>query len=244
MASLTGKRALVTGSSRGIGRAIAERVAAEGAAVCVTYAGSADKAAEVVRGIERVGGRAFAAQVDMRDPAQVRAAFDACDAHFGGLDLFVHNAAGTNVFKPTAALTLDDYDSMFLITRGCYVALGEVAKRLTDGGRVVCISTGGTAMAMAGGGAYAGSKAAIEQFCMCLAKELGPRQITVNTVRPGVTKTDGLVLGPEQIAGLVSQTPMGRLGEPQDVADAVLLLLSHEARWVTGQNIAATGGIL
>ncbi|HLL89196.1 MAG TPA: SDR family NAD(P)-dependent oxidoreductase, partial [Tepidisphaeraceae bacterium] len=133
MGYLHGKNVLVTGSSRGIGRAIAQRLAREGAAVGVTYAGNAEKARQVVGEIEAGGGRAFATQADMRDLGQVRAMFDAAAERLGPLDVFVHNAAGVNVFKPTADMTVDDYDSMFLITRGCYFALQEAARRLRDG---------------------------------------------------------------------------------------------------------------
>jgi 3-oxoacyl-[acyl-carrier protein] reductase len=242
--SIKNKVALVTGGSRGIGRAIVERLAREGARVAFTYVANEAAADEVVAGVARDGGEALAIRADMRDLAQVRAMFDAVTKRFGGLDILVNNAAGTNVFKPTAFLSVEEYDSMFLITRGVYFALQEAAKRIADGGRIVNVSTGGTAMPMAAGGAYIGSKGAIEHFSMALAKELGSRQVTVNTVRPGVTETDGLVLDAASIAHLVHQTPMGRLGKPADIAAAVALLVGDDAHWITGQNIAASGGIV
>ena len=238
------KIAIVTGASRGIGRAIAERLGRDGARVLLTYVSNEAAANEVVASIAASGGEAKAARADMKNLTEVRGMFDAAESHFGKVDILVNNAAGVNVFKPTEVLTVDDYDSMFLITRGVYFALHEASKRLANGGRIVSISTGGTAMAMAGAGAYAGSKGAIEQFSMALAKELGARGITVNTVRPGVTETDGLVLDAGSIQHLVSQTPMGRLGTPADIAAAVALLASEDARWITGQNIAASGGIV
>ena len=244
MAALTGKVALVTGSSRGIGRAIAERLGRDGAKVVVTYFAGKDKAETVVEAIKAGGGEAAALQADVRDLDSVRALFAQTLAHFGKIDILVNNAAGVNLFKPTEALTPDEYDSMFLITRGVYFALQEAAKVIQDGGRIVSISTGGTSQAMAGGGAYIGSKAAIEQFSNCLAKELGARGVTVNTLAPGLTDTDGMVLSDEQKNGLIAQTPLGRLGKPEDIAAAVSLLVSDDAHWITGQNIRATGGIV
>jgi 3-oxoacyl-[acyl-carrier protein] reductase len=242
--ALEGKVAIVTGSSRGIGRAIALRLGRDGARVVVTYVGNRERAEEVVEAIRAARSDAVAVRTDVRDVAQVRALFGEAEERFGGLDILVNNAAGVNVFKPTARMDEAEYDSMFLITRGVYFALQEAARRIRDGGRIVSISTAGTAQPMAGAGAYAGSKAAIEQFSNCLAKELGARGVTVNTLAPGLTDTDGMVLGPEQVQGLIAQTPLGRLGRPEDVADAVALLVSPDAHWVTMQNVRATGGVV
>lgn len=244
MSSLTGKVAIVTGSSRGIGRAIAERLGRDGAKVVVTYAGNREKAEEVVSTIKANGSEAIALQVNMRKVAEVRGLVQKTIERFGKLDILVNNAAGVNVFKLTAEMTEEEYDSMFDITRGVYFALQEAARQMADGGRIVNISTSGTAMAIATGGAYSGSKAAIEQFSMGLAKELGARGITVNTVSPGVTETDGLVLEQEQVNQLIAQTPLGRLGHPNDVASAVAMLVSDDGRWVTGQGLRANGGIV
>jgi 3-oxoacyl-[acyl-carrier protein] reductase len=242
--ALEGKVAIVTGSSRGIGRAIALRLGHDGARVVVTYLGNRERAEEVVEAIRADRADAVAVRTDVRDLEQVRALFGEAEARFGGLDILVNNAAGVNVFKPTAQMDEAEYDSMFLVTRGVYFALQEAARRIRDGGRIVSISTAGTAQPMAGAGAYAGSKAAIEQFSNCLAKELGARGVTANTLAPGLTDTDGMVLGPEQVQGLIAQTPLGRLGRPEDVADAVALLVSPDAHWVTMQNVRATGGIV
>ena len=244
MSSLQGKVAIVTGSSRGIGRGIAERLGRDGAAVVVTYAGNRDKAEEVVRSIESAGSKAIAIQVDVRQLEDVRLLFKQAIKQFGKVDILVNNAAGKNIFKPTADMTEDDYNSMFNITRGVYFALQQAAHHLADSGRIVSISTSGTAMAIPAGGAYSGCKAAIEQFSAALAKELGARGITVNTVSPGVTETDGLVLEQEQVNQLIAQTPLGRLGQPADVANAVALLVSDDAHWITGQSIRANGGIV
>jgi 3-oxoacyl-[acyl-carrier protein] reductase len=244
MSSLSGKVAIVTGSSRGIGRGIAERLGRDGATVVVTYAGNQSKAEEVVQAIASTGSKATAIQVDVRKLEEVRSLFETAIAQFGKVDILVNNAAGKNIFKPTADLTEDEYNSMFDITRGVYFTLQQAAHHLADGGRIVSISTSGTAMAIPTGGAYAGCKAAIEQFSAALAKEVGARGITVNTVSPGVTETDGLVLEQEQINQLIAQTPLGRLGQPSDLADAIALLVSDDAHWITGQSIRANGGIV
>ena len=244
MANLKGKTAIITGSSRGIGRAIALRLAQDGANVVVTYHSSKDIADEVVKEIENKGVDAIALQVNVREIESVRDMFAKAIEHFGKVDILVNNAAGKNIFKPNAQMTPEEYDSMFDITRGVYFALQEAAKQLADGGKIVSISTGGTSMATPGGGAYAGSKAAVEQFSNSLAKELGDRNITVNTVAPGVTDTDGLVLEQEQIDQLVAQTPLNRLGKPNDIASVIAMLVSDDANWITGQNIRATGGIV
>lgn len=242
--SLHGKTAIVTGSSRGIGRAIAERLGQDGASVVVTYHGNQSKAEEVVSAIKASGSDAIALQVDVRNLEDIRQLFQKTINHFGKVDILVNNAAGKNIFKPTADMTEDEYNSMFDITRGVYFALQEAAHHIADGGRIVSTSTSGTVMAIPAGGAYAGCKAAIEQFSACLAKELGARGITVNTVSPGVTDTDGLVLDQAQVDQLIAQTPLGRLGQPTDIADAVALLVSDDARWITGQHIRANGGIV
>ncbi|MBW4662482.1 MAG: SDR family oxidoreductase [Drouetiella hepatica Uher 2000/2452] len=244
MSSLSGKVAIVTGSSRGIGRGIAERLGRDGASVVVTYAGNRDKAEEVVQAIAAAGSKATAIRVDVRKLEEVRSLFEQAIAQFGKVDILVNNAAGKNIFKPTTDMTEDEYNSMFDITRGVYFALQQAAHHLADGGRIVSISTSGTAMAIPAGGAYAGCKAAIEQFSAALAKELGARGVTVNTVSPGVTETDGLVLEQAQVDQLIAQTPLGRLGQPSDLADAVALLVSDDAHWITGQSIRANGGIV
>ena len=238
------KTAIVTGSSRGIGRAIALRLAKDGANVVVTYHSSQNKAEEIVKEMTDLGVDAIALQVNVRDIESVRDMFSKAIDRFGTVDILVNNAAGKNIFKPTVQMTFQEYDSMFDITRGVYFALQEAAKQLADGGRIISISTGGTSMATPGGGAYAGSKAAVEQFSNCLSKELGNRQITVNTVAPGVTDTDGMVLEEEQANQLISQTPLRRLGKPDDIAAVVAMLVSDDAGWITGQNIRATGGIV
>ncbi len=187
---------------------------------------------------------AIALQLNVKEIASVGNLFKQTLEHFGKVDILVNNAAGKNIFKPTAQMTEEEYNSMFDITRGVYFALQQAAKHLADNGRIVSISTSGTVMAIPGGGAYSGCKSAIEQFSACLAQELGERGITVNTVSPGVTDTDGLVLDREQVNQLIAQTPLNRLGKPEDVANAVAMLVSDDAHWITAQSIRANGGIV
>jgi 3-oxoacyl-[acyl-carrier protein] reductase len=178
MTSLKGKVAIVSGSSRGIGRAIAERLGKEGASVVVTYAGNRDKAEEVVAKIQHSGSEAIALAADVRDLSQIQALFEQTLSHFGRIDILVNNAASKSIFKPTAELTFEDYNTMFDITHGIYFMLQQAARHLADGGRIVSISSSATVMPIPAGGAYSGCKAAIEQFSACLAKELGSRGIT------------------------------------------------------------------
>jgi 3-oxoacyl-[acyl-carrier protein] reductase len=244
MNGITTKVALVTAASRGIGRAIAVRLAAEGAAVAVNYVANDAAAKDVVGSITDAGGRAVAFQADMGVPDDVRALYARVLEEFGALDIVVNNHAHI-VFGPLAEIEEADFDRTFAVTaKGTFVSLQEAARRISDGGRIINISAGGTAAAGPWGSAYHGAKAAVEQFTTTLSKELGPRGVTVNAVLPGVTRTDGLVLPPEMLAQLVGQTTLGRLGEPEDVADVVAFLASHEGRWMTGQLLRAGGGLM
>ena len=241
---LGGKIALVTGASRGIGRAIALRLGRAGASVVVNYARSPDQAQEVVAALEAAGGRATAIQADLSQPADVARLFEQGEAFFGGLDIVVNNA-GTYLSKPLAEVTMDDFNQVFdLDAKGTFLALQEAARRVRDGGRIVNISSGQTAVPFPGGAVYAGSKAAVEQFGLVLAKELGSRQITVNNVLPGITETEALDLPEALRQQLIQNTPLGRLGQPDDIAEVVGFLVSPAARWMTGQNVRATGGLM
>lgn len=244
MKTLEGKVAIVTGASRGIGRAIALRLAADGASVAVNYVENEAAAAGVAREIEEAGGRAATVRADVGVRTEIVRLFDEAAQKLGPPDIVVASA-GVSVFKPHAMVTEEDFDRVFGVnTRGVFFVLQEAAKRVRDGGRIVQISTAGTAMPFPATGVYAGSKAAAELFAAALSKELGARAVTVNTVSPGVTETDGLVMPKEAIAQLVAQTPLGRLGRPSDIADVVAFLCSEQGRWLTGQNLRATGGIV
>jgi 3-oxoacyl-[acyl-carrier protein] reductase len=244
MTKLAGKIAIVTASSRGIGRAVAKRLSVDGAKVVVNYVASPEKAEALVKEITGQGGAAIAIQGSVANRADVTRLFDETERQFGAIDIVV-NVAGVSVFKPHVELTDEDFDKVFSVnTKGAMYVLQESAKRIKDGGRIVQFSTGGTMMPMPAGGLYAASKAAGERFAFALAKEIGHRQVTVNLVSPGVTDTDGLVLPQPAIDSLIQQTPLGRLGQPDDIADVVAFLVSDDAHWVTGQNIQVNGGIL
>lgn len=244
MASLTGKVAIVTGASRGIGRAIAQRLATDGASVVINYAKSADQAQEVVSTIEAEGGKALAVQADMSQVADIRRLFQETIDKFDKLDILVNNA-GIAMYKPLAEATEEDFDSTFALNaKGTFFALQEAARRMTDNGRIVSISTGGTAMGSPGGSFYTGSKAAVEQFSKALAKEIGDRGITVNVVSPGFTDTEMLAENPQFKEMGAKMSPLGRLGQPEDIADVVAFVVSEQGRWITGQNIEAGGGVV
>ena len=244
MDSLIEKVAIITGASAGIGRAIAERLAQEGATVVVNYGKSADKAKQVVAGIEAKGGKAVAIQADMSKIADVRRVVRETVQRFGRLDILVNNA-GMFTFKPLVETTEQEFDQIFsLNAKGPYFAMQEAAKVIADGGRIVNISTDGTHIGFAGATAYLGSKGALEQFTKGLAHELASKRITVNTVSPGYTDTAMMPADPtfRQIGEQAS--PLKRLGTPKDIADVVAFVVSEEARWLTGQNIHAGGGVV
>jgi 3-oxoacyl-[acyl-carrier protein] reductase len=238
------KVALVTGSSRGIGRAIAERLAASGAAVIINYTRSKELADEVVQNIIARGGRAAAIQADVSKPAEVERLFDESQKKFGTLEIVVANA-GVALMKPLAESTEDDYDHIFgTNTKGVFLTLREAARRVSDGGRIVVISSAGTRMPFSDFSLYLGSKGAIEQFVRSLARELGPRSITVNTLSPGFTDTD-MLPGDGNIRELgASLSPFKRIGTSQEVADVAAFLASDGGRWITGQNVQAGGGVV
>jgi 3-oxoacyl-[acyl-carrier protein] reductase len=248
MAALTGKVAIVTGASRGIGRAIAERFARDGAAVVVNYSQSANQAKEVVTTIESQGGQAVAIQADMSRVPEIRRLFRDAQVRFDHIDIVVNNAARF-IMKPLADMTEEEFDTVFLLNvKGPFFVLQEAARVLPTNGRIINISSGATTVGPPGMSTYVGSKAALELFSLTLANELGPRGITVNTVSAGLTETkmfeDLAALWPPEVKMmLVQRTALGRLGQPQEVADVVAFLASDDARWVTGQNIRADGGI-
>lgn len=237
-----GKAALVTGSSRGIGRAIAERLAADGAAVVINYARNKQPAQATVNRIREQGGKAVAIGADISKPAEVRRMFSEAENAIGRLDIVVANA-GVHIEKPLIENSETDYDYIFDINvKGVFFTLQEAARGLRDGGRIVVLSTGGTKMHFANMSLYLGSKGAIEQFARSLSVEVGPRNITVNILSPGFTDTDML---PEQYREYgASMSPFKRVGAPQDVADVAMFLASDSARWITGQNIQAGGGVV
>jgi 3-oxoacyl-[acyl-carrier protein] reductase len=241
MNSLTQKIAIVTGASGGIGHAIAERLAQEGATVVVNYGKSADKAKAVVAEIESKGGKALALQADMSQVADARRLIRDTVQRFGRLNILVNNAA-ISLNRPLVDTTEQEFDQIFALnTKGPYFAMQEAAKVIGDGGRIVNISTGGTHLGFPGATAYLGTKAALEQFTKGLAHELASKGVTVNTVSPGFTDTAMLWDSFRETAA--QMTPLGRLGKPGDIADVVAFIVSDQARWLTGQTIQAGGGV-
>jgi len=240
--SLKGKNALVTGSSRGIGRAIADRLAADGAAVVINYTRNEQPAQAVVDNIVAKGGKAIAIQGDISKPAEMGRLFSEAEKGMGQLDIVVANA-GVYIAKPFVENTEADYDYIFNInTKGVFFTLQEAARRVREGGRIVVVSTGGTKMLFPNNSLYLGSKGAIEQFARTLAIELGPRNVTVNVLSPGFTDTDMM---PEEYREYgASLSPFKRVGTPEDVAEVAAFLVSDAARWVTGQNLQAGGGVV
>ncbi|MCM0675717.1 SDR family oxidoreductase [Micromonospora phytophila] len=236
--------AVVTGGSRGIGRAVAERLAADGQAVVVAYAGNEGEAKSTVAAIEDGGGRAVAVRADVAEPDAVAALFDAAEQRYGGVDVVV-NAAGVMLLSPLAELDLDDLDRMHRTNiRGAFVVSQQAARRVRSGGAIINFSTSVTRLKIPAYAAYAASKAAVEMLGPILAKELRGRDITVNAVAPGPTATALFLDGKsdELIAQIASQNPMGRLGTPEDVAE-VVSSLAGPARWINGQTIFVNGGV-
>jgi len=243
--TLKGKVALVTGASRGIGRAIAERLAHDGAAVAVNYGSNAGEARKVVAAIEAAGGRAFAIQADVGRVPEIVRLFDETLGHFGKIDILVNNA-GVMIIKPVADTTEAEFDRIFAINvKGTFFACQQAATRLSDGGRIINLSSSTTARMMPAYGAYVATKGAVEQLTRAMAKELGPRGITINTVSPGPTETELFLDGktPEQIRQAGQMSAFGRLGKPPEIADAVAFLASDAARWISGQNLRVNGGL-
>jgi 3-oxoacyl-[acyl-carrier protein] reductase len=240
------KVALVTGASGGIGAETAKRLARDGFAVIVNYAGRAEPAEALVREIEAAGGKALAAQADVSDPAAVRRMFDAAEAAFGGVDVLVNNAG---VMSLATIADTDDalFDRMIAINlKGTFNTLREAANRLRTGGRIINFSSSVVGMLQPTYAAYAAAKAGVEAMTSILAKELRGRNITVNSVAPGPTATPLFLTGKsdELVERLSKLAPLERLGQPQDIAAAVSFLAGPDGAWINGQTLRANGGIL
>lgn len=238
------KVVLVTGASRGIGRAVAEQFAAEGAKVVVNYAGNREHAEEVVSGIQALGGEAVAIRADISRVAEVERLFSEALAAFGRLDVLVNNA-GIMITKPIGEFTEEEFDRMFAVNvKGTFFAIQQAALHLSPGGSIVNFSTSVAGMMFPAYSAYAGTKGAVEQFTRQLAKELGPKGITINAVAPGPVNTELFMNGKSeaQLEAIAAMNAFHRLGETGDVTGAVLFLAGEEARWITGQTIRVNGG--
>jgi len=237
--------AIVTGGSRGIGRETAERLAGDGFAVVVNFAGNQAEADKTVAAITEAGGQALAFRADVADETEVAALFDAAESTYGGVDVVVH-AAGVMTLAPLADFDLDALDRMHRTNiRGTFVVDQQAVRRLREGGAVINFSSSVLALAIPGYSAYAASKGAVEAMTLILARELRGRDITVNAVAPGPTATALFLDGKDEetIARMAAQPPLERLGTPNDIAGVVSFLAGPAGRWVNGQVLRANGGI-
>lgn len=249
--ALNGKTALVTGGSRGIGRAIAERLAADGATVAITYNASSTGAEEAVAGIEKAGGTAFALHADLVDAGSIPGLFDELDRELTqrkgskALDILVNNA-GNSGWGGLADATPEAWDTMVAVhARAPFFMVQSAVGRLSNGGRIVNISSGLSTRPQPMVPIYSMAKAAINNLTHALAMELGPRAITVNAVAPGWTRTDmnaAVRENADMVKSIEADTALGRFGETSDIAAVVAFLASDEGRWVTGQIVEASGG--
>lgn len=240
--------AIVTGASRGIGAAIAKRLARDSISVVVNYAARPDEAERVVREITAAGGQAYAVLADISDSVAVEALFDQAEMAYGGVDILVNNAG---VIQPGTVSLVDTDDAMYqrifaINTKGTFNTLRLAARRLRDGGRIVNFSSSVVGLALPGYAAYAASKAAVESLTAVFAKELRGRNICVNAIAPGPTATELFLHGKsaERIEQLTRQAPLERLGAPDDIAGAVAFLVGEEGGWVNGQTLRVNGGIV
>lgn len=243
-----GKTALITGSSQGIGLAVAKILAARGAAVTLNYPFEADRAAALagVKDIEAAGGRAVAVQADVTKVADIERLFDEAERAFGPLDFVVSNAGGIVKFSTIDDCTEELFDAATTLNaKGAFFVMQQAARRVRDNGRIIGLSSSTTRVPYPGTAPYAGSKAAIELYCKVLSKEAGSRGVTVNSVSPGMTDTEGMRASkapPERLEIVRNMTPLGRIGTAEDVAKVIVMLLGDDAAWVTGQHINAGGG--
>lgn len=245
MKTLQGKIILVTGASRGIGAAIAKHLANAGAHVIVNYAGSKAAAEQVVSDIKASGSDALAIQADVSEVNDVKRLFDEAIQHYGRIDVLVNNA-GVILYKLLKDTTDEDFDRLLNINvKGTFYALREAATRLADGGSIINFSSTTTRLTLPTYGAYVATKGAVEQLTRVFAKEVGARGINVNVVSPGPTNTELFTVGKSQetIHRLAALSAFNRIAEPDDIAKVVVFLASDEAKWISGQNIGANGGV-
>ncbi len=237
---------IVTGSSRGIGAAIAKRLAADGFAIAINYAGNVAPAEEVVAEIEKSGGKAITVQADVSDPAAVRAMFDAVEADLGEVNVIVNNA-GIMQLAPIAEMDDATFDRHIAINlKGVFNGMREAARRFKSGGRIISLSSSVVGLYQPTYAVYAATKAAVEAMTHVLSRELRGRNITVNAIAPGPTGTDLFLKGKPQevIDNLTKLAPLERLGRPEDIAAAVAFLAGPDGAWINGQVLRANGGIV
>lgn len=240
------RTAIVTGASRGIGAAIAQRLARDGLSIIVNYAGDAKAADNVVSSIRRAGGQAEAVKADVSDPVAARDLFDVAEKAFGGVDVLVNNA-GIMTLATIAASDDAMFDRMIAVNlKGTFNTMREAVARLRRGGRIINFSSSVVGLLQPTYGVYAGTKAAVEAMTSVLAKELRGREITVNAIAPGPTATDLFLNGksPELVERIAKLSPLERLGQPDDIAAAVAFLAGPDGAWINGQTLRANGGMI
>jgi len=245
---LLGKVAVVTGASKGIGAAIAKRLAAEGAAVVVNYSSSKDAADRVVSDITKIGGKALAVQANVAKPDDIKRLFAETKRAFDKLDILVNNA-GVYEFAPLENVTPEHFHKQFdLNVLGLTLASQEAAKHLgTSGGSIINISSVVSHSPVATASIYSATKAAVDAITKSLAKELGPRKIRVNAINPGMVETEGLhgagIAKSDFRKTVEAQTPLGRIGQPDDIAPAAVFFASDDSSWITGETLTISGGM-
>jgi 3-oxoacyl-[acyl-carrier protein] reductase len=247
MSKLAGKVAVVTGASKGIGAAIARALAAEGAFVIVNYASSRAGAETVVASIKKAGGKAIAVGGDVSKAADARGIVDAAITNYGHLDILVNNA-GIYEFAPIEALTEDQFHKMFNVNvLGLILTTQAAVKHMSAGASIINIGSGASRITPPATAVYTGTKGAVDAITGVFAKELGPKGIRVNSLNPGPVETEGAhtlgVIGSDFEKALVSQTPLGRIAQPSDIAAVAVFLASDGAAWLTGELINASGGL-
>jgi 3-oxoacyl-[acyl-carrier protein] reductase len=246
MTDKTSRVAIVTGASRGIGAAVAERLAGDGFTVVINYSASAGPAEALVREIEAKGGRALAAKADVSDADAMRGMFDTAERAFGGVDVLVNNAG---IMKLAKIADSDDalFDQQIAVNlKGSFNGMREAARRLRDGGRIINFSTSVVGTKLETYSIYAATKAAVETMTAILSKELRGRNITVNAVAPGPVTTELFLNGksPELVERMAKMNPMERLGTPDDIASVVSFLVGPDGGWINGQVLRANGGMV
>jgi 3-oxoacyl-[acyl-carrier protein] reductase len=247
MSKLVGKVAVVTGASKGIGAAIAKSLAAEGASVVVNYASSKTGADKVVADITKAGGKAVAVAGDVSKAAGAQGIVDAAVKQYGHLDILVNNS-GVYEFSPIESVTEEQFHRQFNVNvLGLLLTTQAAVKYLGEGGSIINIGSGASRLTPPNSAVYSGTKGAVDAITGVLAKELGPKKIRVNTINPGMVETEGThsagFIGSDFEKAMVAQSPLGRIGQPDDIAEIAVFLASNDSRWLTGEQLLATGGI-
>ena len=247
MSKLTGKVAVVTGASKGIGAAIAKQLGAEGASVVVNYASSKKGADAVVSSIVAGGGKAVAVGGDVSKPAQAQGIIDAAIKNYGRLDVLVNNS-GVYEFSPIEGVTEDQFHRLFNINvLGVLLTTQAAVKHLDTGGSIINVGSAISRITSPNSAVYTATKGAVDAITGVLAKELGARKIRVNSINPGLVETEGThsagFVGSDFEKGLIAQTPLGRSGQPGDIASVAVFLASDDSAWLTGEHLLASGGL-